>query len=126
MKDRAMQALWYSALVPIAEQRADPNAYGFRPKRSAHDAIEQCFKMLGKRNSATWIFEGDIRACFDQINHDWLLENVPMNKTVLKKFLKAGFMEDGKHHTTDLGTPQGGLASPTLANLALDGLEKKS
>jgi RNA-directed DNA polymerase len=51
MKDRAMQALWYAALVPIAEQRADPNAYGFRPKRSAHDAIEQCFKMLGKRFS---------------------------------------------------------------------------
>jgi RNA-directed DNA polymerase len=125
MKDRAMQALWYAALVPIAEQRADPNAYGFRPKRSAHDAIEQCFKMLGKKNSATWIFEGDIRACFDQINHDWLLENIPMNKTILKKFLKAGFMEDGKHHTTDLGTPQGGIISPTLAVMALSGIETK-
>ncbi len=125
IKDRVMQALWYAALVPIAEQRADPNAYGFRPKRSAHDAIEQRFKMLAKRNSATWIFEGDIRACFDQISQDWLLEHVPMNKIILRKFLKAGFMEEGKHQTTDLGTPQGGIISPTLALIALSGLETK-
>ena len=120
-----MQALWYAALTPIAEERPDPNAYGFRPKRSTHDAIEQCFKMLAKRTSATWILEGDIRACFDQISHEWLLENIPMNKTVLRKFLKAGFMEDGKLHATDIGTPQGGIVSPTLAVLALSGLETK-
>lgn len=125
IKDRAMQALWYAALIPIAEERADPNAYGFRPKRSAHDAIEQCFKMLAKKSSARWIFEGDIGACFDQINHEWLLENTPMNKIVLRKFLKAGFMEDGKHHATELGTPQGGIISPTLAVIALSGLETK-
>ncbi|EHL30479.1 hypothetical protein [Legionella drancourtii] len=59
-----MQALWHAALVPIAEERADPNAYGFRPKRSTHDAIEQCFKMLA--NSHNGFFEGDIRACFDK------------------------------------------------------------
>lgn len=125
IKDRAMQALWYAALTPIAEERADPNAYGFRPKRSTHDAIEQCFKMLAKRTSATWILEGDIRACFDQISHEWLLENIPMNKTVLRKFLKAGFMEEGKLHATNIGTPQGGIISPTLAVLALSGLETK-
>jgi RNA-directed DNA polymerase len=102
IKDRAMQALWHAALVPIAEEKADPNAYGFRPKRSAHDAIEQCFKMLAKRTSATYIFEGDIRSCFDQISHEWLVDNVPMNKTILRKFLKAGFMENGKHHTINL------------------------
>lgn len=125
IKDRAMQALWYAALIPIAEQRADPNAYGFRPKRSAHDAIEQCFKMLAKKSSARWIFEGDIRACFDQISHEWLLKNVPMNKIVLRKFLKAGFMENGKRHATNLGTPQGGIISPALAVIALSGLETK-
>jgi len=103
MKDKAMQALWYMALIPIAENRADPNAYGFRPKRSAHDAIEQCFKALSKGFSATWVLEGDIKACFDKISHEWLLENIPMDKTILKKFLKAGFMEDGKLHPTDLG-----------------------
>lgn len=125
IKDRAMQALWHAALVPIAEERADPNAYGFRPKRSAHDAIEQCFKTLARRTSATYIFEGDIRSCFDQISHSWLLENVPMNKTILKKFLKAGFMENGKHHITNFGAPQGGVISPTLAVIALSGLETK-
>lgn len=81
--------------------------------------------MLARRNSARWIFEGDIRACFDQISHEWLLDNVPMNKTVLRKFLKAGFMEDGKHHATELGTPQGGIISPTLAVIALSGFEAK-
>ncbi len=81
--------------------------------------------MLAKKSSARWIFEGDIRACFDQINHEWLLENVPMNKIVLRKFLKAGFMENGKHHKTTLGTPQGGIISPTIAVIALSGLETK-
>ncbi len=125
IKDRGMQALWHAALAPIAEERADPNAYGFRPKRSTHDAIEQCFKMLARKNSARWIFEGDIRACFDQISHEWLLDNIPMNRTILGKFLKAGFMEDGKHHATEVGTCQGGIISPTLAVMALSGLETK-
>ena len=125
INDRAMQALWHAALVPIAEERADPNAYGFRPKRSTHDAIEQCFKLLGKRTSATWILEGDIRACFDRISHDWLLKNIPMDKIILKKFLKAGFMENGKRQATDLGVPQGGTISTTLALMALSRLEGK-
>ena len=82
--------------IPIAEERADPNAYGFRPKRSTHDAIEQCFIALAKRKSATWVLEGDISACFDRISHDWLLKNIPMDKVILRKFLKAGFMEKGE------------------------------
>ncbi len=125
MQDRAMQALWYSALLPIAEERADPNAYGFRPKRSAHDAIEQCFKSLSKRHSAKWILEGDIKSCFDRISHDWLLQNIPMDKIILKKFLKAGFMEEGKRYPTEFGAAQGGTISPTLAVMALSGLEGK-
>lgn len=125
IKDRAMQALWHAALVPIAEERADPNAYGFRPKRSTHDAIEQCFKALAKRSSATWILEGDIRACFDCISHDWLLKNIPMDKVILKTFLKAGFMENGKCQPTDLGVPQGGTISTTLALMALSRIEGK-
>lgn len=125
IKDRAMQALWHAALIPIAEERADPNAYGFRPKRSTHDAIVQCFNALGKKRSATWILEGDISACFDRLNHDWLLENIPMDKIILKKFLKAGFIEKGETHSTDQGAAQGGGISPTLAVMALSRLEGK-
>lgn len=124
MKCRAMQALWHAALVPIAEERADLNAYGFRPKRSAHDAIEQYFCALAHKHAATWILEGDIKACFDRIDHDWLLENIPMDKIILKKFLKSGYVEEGATHLTELGTPQGGIISPTLAVMALSGLER--
>lgn len=124
-KDGAMQALWLSALVPVAEERADPNAYGFRPKRSTQDAREQCFNALAKKKSPRWVLEGDISACFDRISHNWLLENTPMDKVVLRKFLKAGFMENGEKHPTTVGTPQGGTISTTLAVMALSGLEAK-
>jgi RNA-directed DNA polymerase len=124
MKDRAMQALYLLALDPVSECIADPNSYGFRPKRSTADAMEQVFKVLGRRTvSPEWILEGDIRACFDQISHDWLLENTPMEKAMLRKWLKAGYMEKQAFHPTEAGTPQGGIISPVLANLALDGLE---
>ena len=109
MKDRAMQALWLLALYPIAEEMTDRNSYGFRAKRSAQDAIEQCFVAVGRKRSAQFILEGDIKSCFDQISHDWLLENIPMDKVVLKKFLKAKFMEKGRLYPVNAGIPQGGL-----------------
>ncbi|EDJ2557580.1 group II intron reverse transcriptase/maturase [Salmonella enterica subsp. enterica serovar Poona] len=124
MADRAQQALHLLALEPVAEMLADPNAYGFRPGRSAADAIAQCFNILARRNAARWILEGDIKACFDQISHEWLREHVPMDKSVLEKWLSAGYMEVGKIYSTEVGTPQGGCASPVLANMALDGLEE--
>ncbi len=80
MNDRAMQALWLLALNPVAETTADPNSYGFRPRRSTADAIEQCFCVLAKRVSPQWILEGDIRGCFDNISHSWLLEHFPMGR----------------------------------------------
>ena len=125
MKDKAMQALWLMALIPIAEERADPNSYGFRPKRSAQDAREQCFNVLAKGKSAKWVFEGDIYSCFDKISHEWLIENIPMDKNVLKKFLKAGFMDKQKLYPTEIGTGQGSIISPTLAVMALSGIEQK-
>lgn len=121
--DRAQQALHLFGLMPIAEILADENSYGFRPKRSTHDAIEQCFRLLSREVSAQWVLEGDIKACFDKISHNWLLENVMMDKNVLKQWLKAGFIEENLFKNTLEGTPQGGIASPTLANIALDGLE---
>jgi RNA-directed DNA polymerase len=77
---RAQQALYLLALEPVAESIADDNAYGFRPKRSCADAIEQCFRVLACRNRAQWILEGDIKACFDKISHEWLLQHVPIDK----------------------------------------------
>ena len=123
MRDRAMQALHLLALEPVSESLADRNSYGFRPERSTADAIEQCFIVLAQKNSAKWVLEADIKGCFDHINHDWLIENIPMDKTILIGWLKAGFIESGKLFSTDEGTPQGGIISPTLANMTLDGLE---
>jgi group II intron reverse transcriptase/maturase len=125
MSCRAMQALYLLALDPVAETTADPNSYGCRKERSPADAIEQCFKALGKARSPQWILEGDIKACFDKISHDWLLTHIPMDKSILRKWLKAGFMEKQVLHPTEEGTPQGGICSPVIANLALDGLERK-
>ena len=125
MRDRAMQALWTMALVPIAEERADPNSYGFRPKRSTMDACEQCFICLSQDRAPKWIFEGDIHSCFDKISHQWLLENIPMDKVILKKFLKAGYMDKQKLYLSEFGTGQGNIISPTLALMTLSGLERK-
>jgi RNA-directed DNA polymerase len=123
MQCRAMQALWKLALEPVAETLADPNSYGFRVERSTADAIGYCFNTLAKRNSPTWILEGDIRGCFDNFSHEWFLENIPMDKQVLRKWLQAGYIDEGTLFATDAGTPQGGIISPVIANMALDGLE---
>lgn len=124
MKDRAVQALYLLALEPISETTADKNSYGFRPKRSTADAIEQCFVVLAQKQSAPWILEADIRSCFDQISHEWLMNNILIDKTILKQWLAAGYMEKQALMPTREGTPQGGIISPTLANITLDGLEE--
>ena len=124
MKDRAMQALYLFALDPIAEHRADSNSYGFRRERCCADAMKAIRSAYSIPNAAEWVLEGDIRACFDKINHEWLLANVPMDKNILRKWLKSGYMEKSVFHDTDEGTPQGGIISPVLANIALDGLEQ--
>lgn len=123
MKDRAMQALYLLALDPVSETTADRNSYGFRRERSTADAIEQCFTALAQKNSAQWVLEGDIKGCFDNISHNWLEANIPMDKTVLQKWLKAGYIKSGRLFPTETGTPQGGIISPVLANMTLDGLE---
>jgi RNA-directed DNA polymerase len=125
MTDRAMQALYLLALAPIAETTGDPNSYGFRIERSTADAMGQLFVCLSKKVSAQWVLEADIKGCFDHINHDWLIANVPTDKVVLRKWLKAGVIHKGQLQATDAGTPQGGIISPTLANLVLDGLESQ-
>jgi RNA-directed DNA polymerase len=125
MTDRATQALHLLALDPVAETTADPRSYGFRKGRSTADAIEQCFTALAKKASPSWVLEGDIKACFDRISHEWLAAHVPMDRAVLRKWLAAGFIDQGVFFPTDAGTPQGGICSPALANLALDGLQER-
>ena len=123
MRDRAMQALHLLALEPISETLADFHSYGFRRERCCQDAIQRCFFLLAKPNAPQWVLEGDIKGCFDNISHDWLMGHIPTDKRTLKKWFKAGFMEGKKRFSTHEGTPQGSIISPTLANMTLDGLE---
>ncbi len=123
MMDRAQQALHKLALAPVAETLADGNSYGFREGRSCADAVQAGFNALAKPNSATWILEADIKGCFDNISIEWMLENIPMDKVILKKWLTAGYVKDGITFPSRKGTPQGGIISPTLSNMAIDGLE---
>lgn len=123
MIDRAHQALHALALKPIAETCADKNSYGFREGRSCADAIEQCFIALARSYAAVWVMEGDIKSCFDEISQDWMLQHIPMDRKILGKWLRAGYLENGRLYPTQAGTPQGGIASPLLANMTLDGLE---
>lgn len=125
MADRAMQALYLLAIDPVAETRGDPNSYGFRKGRSPADAIERCFSILCRQHSAQYILEGDIRACFDELDHRWLEQHICMEKPILHKWLKAGFVENGTFQPTEAGAPQGGICSPVMANRALDGLEQR-
>jgi RNA-directed DNA polymerase len=121
--DLSQQALHLLALEPVAETLADKNSYGFRPKRSTHDAIGQSFIILAKKRSAQWILEGDIRSCFDRISHTWLENNTVIDKFMLKQWLKAGYIEKDAFYSTHEGSPQGSCISAALANITLDGLE---
>lgn len=123
MKDRALQALFLLAMDPAAECQADPNSYGFRKSRSTHDAMGQLYVSLVKPTSARWVLDADITGFFDNINHDWLLSHVHMNKRVLRQWLKCGVVDRHQFQSTEMGTPQGGIISPLLANLTLDGME---
>src|SRR5271166_514072 len=124
MADRAKQALHLLGLDPIAESQADGHSYGFRRERRCADAMAQTHILLSHRHGPQWILEGDIKACFDRISHDWLLTHVPMDQTLLRQWLKAGFLEKQAWFATTEGTPQGGTVSPALANWTLDGLQR--
>lgn len=124
MHDRANQALVKLALEPEWEARFEPNSYGFRPGRNAHDAIEAIFNSIVK--SEKWVLDADIAKCFDKINHSKLLEKIntfPSLRKVIKAWLKAGIIDNNQFEDTSEGTPQGGVISPLLANIALHGME---
>ena len=123
MFDRAQQALGKLVLEPVWEARFEGTSYGFRPGRSAHDAVGRIFQNINK--TAKWVLDADIAKCFDRIDHNALLAKTDSIKPLrrqIKQWLKAGIMEDRTYKKTTAGTPQGGVISPLLANIALDGM----
>ncbi len=123
MRDRAMQAVYASALAPVEETTGDANSYGFRPYRSCQDAIDHVGCFMRRPDRPQWILEGDIKGCFDNISHDWMLKHIPMETPILRQWLKCGYFENDKKFFNEAGTPQGGIISPILANMVLDGLQ---
>ncbi len=118
-----MQALHLLGLDPVLETVSDPNSYGFRKNRSTADAMSQIFLQTCRKVSAQWILDADIEGFFDNINHDWMIDNIRMDKSILKKWLKAGVVDREQLMATTTGTPQGGIISPALANWTLNSLE---
>lgn len=138
MKDRAMQALHLFALDPVLETLSDPNSHGFRKHRSTADAMSQirvvmCDKRKkhlrtssgSKDGPPKWVLDADIEGFFDNINHEWLVQNVLTDKRTLRKWLKSGVIDRAQLLSTEAGTPQGGIISPALANWTLNGLESE-
>ena len=125
MKDRAMQTLYKFALEPIAEVTGDVHSFGFRAGRSAKDAITLCEGVLSGNSSYEWILKCDIESCFDNISHDWILTHIPLDKSILQKFIQSGYIENSIYHPTSNGIPQGGCLSRIICNMTLDSLENK-
>lgn len=127
IKDRVFQNIVKNSLEPQWEARFEPSTYGFRPKRSVQDAIVNLFTKLSSRSTRKWIFEGDFKGCFDNLNHEYIMKcliDFPA-KDAIQKWLKAGFIDNNSFYDTDSGTPQGGIVSPLLANIALHGMEEE-
>ncbi len=126
MYDRALQALVKLAIEPEWEARFEPNSFGFRPGRSCHDAIAAIFSTI--KQKAKYVLDADIAKCFDRINHEALLNKLGTTPTLrrqIRSWLKAGVMDGKQLFPTSEGTPQGGVISPLLANIALHGMEER-
>lgn len=126
IKDRVYQNMVRNALEPQWESRFEANSYGFLPKRSTHDAIRSIFNRINGGSKKKWIFEGDFKGCFDHLNHNWILKqlaNFPGSQ-LIERWLQMGYMERNAFSETQEGTPQGGIISPLLANVALHGMEE--
>lgn len=123
MQDRAIQGVVKTAIEPVYEAVFEAGSYGFRPAHNAQDAMADIFNCLARKEK--WVLDADIKGCFDNIDHQYLLEEMDskIGKRMVSQWLKAGVMEKQEFHPSELGTPQGGIISPLLANIALDGME---
>lgn len=124
VRDRVMPAIVKAAREPEWEARFEANSYGFRPGRCTMDAIEAIHTTLSREGASEWILAAEISGCFDNLSPAALLARLPVFTTVIRRWLKAGVVELGHYHETDAGTPQGGIISPLLMNVALDGMER--
>ena len=124
--DRALQAMVKNALEPSWEARFEACSYGFRPGRGCHDALAQVYLLASGQSQKRWVLDADIQGAFDNISHDYLLRQLAgfPQKELIRQWLKAGYVEMGTYHDTHAGTPQGGVISPLLANIALHGMEE--
>lgn len=127
IKDRIYQNIVKNALEPQWEAKFESISYGFRPKRSTHDAISNLFLKLSARSTRQWVFEGDFKGCFDNLNHQYIMDCIGdfPAKEAVSKWLKAGYVDNNTFNETNAGTPQGGIVSPLLANIALHGMEEE-
>src|SRR3954454_17309965 len=126
IRDRALQMLVKMALEPFWEARFEGSSYGFRPGRGCHDAIARIYNVARAGNRKKWVVDADIKGCFDNIDHQFLLDTIgPIpGRELIKQWLKAGYVDKGVLYDTEAGTPQGGVISPLLANIALHGIEE--
>lgn len=122
MKDRAMQTIYKLALEPIAEITADDASYAYRQQRGAKRAVARCVEILSNQDYR-FVLKLDVKSCFDSISHEWILNNIPMDKTILSKFIKCGYLRKAVLYESDCGVPQGGCLSSVICNMVLDGLE---
>lgn len=125
MQDRAMQTLYKFALEPIAEITGDYHSYAYRHTRSAKDAIIRCVEVLCEDSQPGWILRTDIRSCFDNISHEWIIKHIPIDKDILLKFTNNGYIDGNKYHALNKGIPQGGSISTVIFNMVLDELENE-
>lgn len=126
MHDRTMQMLYNFALQPVAETWGDPHSFGYRLYRSAKDACATIRAFLDEEpGDEIWVLDADITVCFDNIRHDWLLNHIPISRKYLRQVLKSGYIYCGQFSRTTRGVSQGGILSPVLANMTLDGLEPR-
>ena len=125
VKNRVAQAIIKNALEPVWEAQFEQHSYGFRPGRSVHDAIQQCHKRLSGMRGDCWILDADVKAAFDNSSHELLLNrlNEIPGRRLIRAWLKAGYMEGEIFNATTSGVPQGGVISPLLFNVTMDGLE---
>lgn len=126
IRDRCMQAIVKNALEPEWEAKFEPCSYGFRPGRSCHDAIQRIYNNCRPTNNKKWVVDADIKGAFDNIQHKTILKAIEgfPGQGLVKAWLKAGIVEETRRQKTERGTPQGGIISPLLANIALHGMEQ--